>query len=194
MKDRSGRKQKVVSKWVRLDSQEKKVKETKEKLRKELLDMLREDNAERSNLLPVISETIPDTFFEVTGISEDRFLASRYPGWNLIKTMDEDGATVYILQKKPEFMPVVLPVDDEVQVTKTIIEYTPEIDWETLSKEYPEVAERISKVVETRVIDDKALEAESENNPEIFSILRRHTITKTPANKLQQRKIEKKDD
>lgn len=110
-----------------MDSQEKKVKESKEKLRKELLDLLRDDTAEREYLLPVATETIPDSFFDSTGMTEAVFLQTRYPGWKLIKKIKEENATVFLLQKLPEYIPTIIDLNSS-QIVKSVVEFTPEID------------------------------------------------------------------
>lgn len=52
----------------------------------------------------------------------------------------------------------------------------------------PELFNKISKQVMKLEIDEGALEEESKNNPEIFSVLRRHMIVKKPALKILTRK------
>ena len=181
--DRDKTYERLGNKWIKLTSQEAKVKETKEKLRAELSGVIKEEFAEKDYLLPIITETIPNSFFEATGISYDEFLGTRYPGWELISEIDMENEVVFILKKRPEFMGKVIELGKDVQLTKTVVEYSPEIDWKTLEKEFPELADRISKIVETKVVDEEALELETEENPEIFSILRRHMRVKPPTNK-----------
>lgn len=181
-KDRTALFDRLGKKWVKLNAQEKKVKESKDKIRGQLTGAIRDSYAETEHLLPTLTETIPNTFFEDTGLSHDRFLGSRYPSWNLIKTVPGRNETTFILRKRPEYMGKVIELEDQ-KLSKIAVEYTPEIDWETLDKEFPDLAQKLSKEVTTRVLDEMALEQEAKDNPELFAILRRHMISKTPTNK-----------
>lgn len=189
MLDRESRYQTVGKKWMVLASEEKKVKATKEKLRKELLDLIIDEFEEKDFLRPVVSDSIPHSFFEKTGISHTEFIKTRYPGWELLKTINEESSVTFVLQKLPEYVGKVIDLGG-AQLSKLVVEYTPEIDWDSLNKEFPELAERISKTIETIAIDEDALAEEVEQNPEIFSILRRHTRTKPPSVRILPRELE----
>ncbi len=188
-KDRTATFNRLGKKWIRLQSQEKKVKESKDKVRGQLTGAIRDSFAEAEHLLPTLTETIPNTFFEDTALTHEQFLGSRYPSWNLIKTIPGRNETTFILRKRPEYMGKVIELED-AKVSKIAVEYAPEIDWVTLEKEFPELAKRLSKEVVTKVIDDDALEQEAKDNPELFAVLRRHMTVKTPTNKYLIGRIE----
>ncbi len=115
-------------------------------------------------------------------MTHDRFLATRYPSWNLIKTVPGRTETTFILRKRPEYVGKVIEIDDQ-KISKIAVEYSPEIDWESLGKEFPELAKKLSKKEVRLVVNDEALEQEAKTNPELFAILRRHMVVKTPTNK-----------
>ena len=190
MKDRTALYERLGKKWIRLQSQEKKVKESKDKIRGQLTGAIRDSFAEAEHLLPTLTETIPNTFFEDTGLSHDRFIGSRYPSWNLVKTIPGRSETTFILRKRPEYMGKVIELED-AKISKIAVEYAPEIDWESLGKEFPDLAEKLSKDEVRKVVNDEALEQEAKDNPELFAILRRHMVVKTPTNKYL---IGRKDD
>jgi hypothetical protein len=139
----------------------------------------------------VQSVEVPQQFFKVTQISHEDFVSTRFPGWDLTKKMEDDpNKVIFILRKQPALMSKIIEMDD-AQLTKIVAEYTPEVDWETLEKEDPDLYNRISQKVETTEINEAALERESQENPEVFSILRRHMRVRTPSVKyLLKRKKE----
>jgi len=117
-------------------------------------------------------------------------MATRYPSWNLIKLIEDDEETTFIFRKRPEYMGKVIELED-AKLSKIAVEYSPEIDWESLAAEYPDLAEKLSKEEVRKVVNDEALEQEAKNNPDLFAILRRHMVVKTPTNKYL---IGRKDD
>ncbi len=151
-------------------------------MRGELTGVIRDSFAEAEHLLPTLTETIPNSFFEDTGMSHERFMATRYPSWNLIKLIEDDEETTFIFRKRPEYMGKVIELED-AKVSKIAVEYAPEIDWESLGAEYPELAEKLSKEEVRKVVNDEALEQEAKDNPDLFAILRRHMVVKVPTNK-----------
>lgn len=118
---------KLGKRFMRLDEAEKKAKSDKEEIRRELSGLMRDEFAEKDYLLPTISESIPNAFFHLTGISKEDFLKTRYPGWTLLKEIVEEEDIVFILQKQPQYIGKVIELDD-AQISKIVVEYTPEID------------------------------------------------------------------
>lgn len=151
-------------------------------MRGELTGAIKSSYAEAEHLLPTLTETIPNTFFEDTALTHDQFLDSRYPSWDLIKKIPGRVETTFVLRKKPEHMGKVIELEDAI-VTKISVEYSPEIDWVSFEKEFPELANKLSKEEVRKVVNDEALEQEAKDNPELFAILRRHMVVKQPTTK-----------
>ena len=133
----------------------------------------------------------------------DEFVESRFPGW-IVEHVEKDirtGDTVLIVKKDPNYMPLVIDTEyapdffhepKPVRVSKLVNEYSPEVDWETLTAEFPDLAEQLGKAV-TRVeieLDEDVLERMVEEEPDILAKLQRHLKTKKPVLKMTAREVQ----
>jgi hypothetical protein len=143
----------------------------------------------KKSLRPVTTITVPADFWDKTGMSVDEFLDTRFPGWELERVSDDN----LVLRKLPEYMPSEINVDG-TKVTKTVSEYTPVIDWDSLAKELPDLFEILAFPKTEYVLDEVELERLMEDRPEVTSELRRHMIVKPPALKSLASKSKKVED
>jgi len=162
---------------------ERETKKQKDELRDELFRLAKREYDHKDYLLPVKTIEVPKRFWDLTGMSMDEFTQSRFPGWNVehVEKNITTGDVVFVLKKDADYMPTVLDFDDNVRVAKSITEYSPEIDDKTLYAEFPEIARKILKPVETFELDDSALEQLVHDEPDILAKLQRHLRSKKPS-------------
>lgn len=152
---------------------------TKE-LRDEFFRLHDEEFKGKDHLLPVRTIEVPDVFFAATGMSKEDFIESRFPGWN-VEHVEYNTAlkkSVFILKRDKRFIPGVVEVDDGdklLRVSKEVSEYTPEFDWDTLKAERPDLFEKITTERVVQDLDGEKLQEALADDPEIHSILMRHT-------------------
>lgn len=184
----------VAQKLVQISEAEKECKENRAFLKQEFLDLIDEDNKGQDHLLPVITIEIPADFLTKVGLTEKEFLLSRFPAWDVEHSEMGEDVEVFILKKKPRYLPRVVEKDNlfnTIKVSKDVAEYNPEIDWDTLGKEFPNLVEAISVPVVTRELEEKKFEEELERNPELLSTLQRHMKVKQPVIRVTPRRIKK---
>jgi hypothetical protein len=166
----------LMERLARLNRLEKSIEEKKKEARAELFIVAEIDYEDKRHLLPTTTVTVPKKFWEKTGMTEQDFLDSRFPTWEIEHAEYDDvaGETTLILRKKPLFMPFSAE-GDEYRLSKTTTEPTPDVDWETLSAERPDLFKKLAKPVTTFELDgDKLLEL-MEDDRSIQSVLMRHT-------------------
>lgn len=160
----------------KLNALEKKVKARKDEVRSDLFEFgtLSYDGAE--HLRPTTTVTVPQEFWEKTGLTESEFLATRFPTWEVEAAEYDDlaGETTFILRKLPEFLPYKYENED-YKLSYVATEPTPDIDWVTLGAERPDLFHKLAKPVTTFVLDEDKLVAMLEGEPEIIAVLTRHT-------------------
>lgn len=127
-------------------------------------------------------------------MSKEEFVRTRFPGWNVehCEKNVSTGKTVFVLKQDPQFIPGVVDVNTDdglVRVSKEVAEYTPQMDWETLAAERPDLFDKLSKTRVVLDLDEDALEKLAAENPEELATLQRHMIVKEPALKVQPRKV-----
>lgn len=169
-------------------------RQNRETLKSEFFQLLEEERKEKPELLPVITAEVPLEFFECTGISYDEFIETRYPGW-IIEHLERNITTdnvVFVLRRDPMYVTDKVVIDN-IQVSKVVAEYTPEIDWESLEKENPELLERISRTEVIRKIDDDKMQEMMEHSPADLAILRRHTKVRKPSLKVTTSELANND-
>ena len=134
---------------------------------------------------------VPKDFFDITGISQFEFILTRFPAWDLISQDQDEENIIYRLRRNPLYESWTKE-SDKIQINKGIQENEPLIDWITLERESPEIFDKISTLEINRVVDNKKLEKFLSENPEGFSLLERHLLSKKPTIRLTS--SEKKDD
>lgn len=166
----------VIQDLKKINEDEKKLKADKENLRTELFKFATQDYDDKSYLLPTTTISVPLEFWERTGLTETEFLSSRFPTWDVEEAEYDDLAmrTTFILRKNPFYMPFKFE-DDEFKLSKTTTEPTPDIDWITLAAERPDLFDSLAKPVMTYELDGEELERMIAEDPEIISVLTRHT-------------------
>jgi hypothetical protein len=170
----------------------------KSDLRDEFFRLVEEGFHEKDHLLPVKTIEVPDTFFKATNMTKAQFVSSRYPGWDVVhcERKVDKFVTIFVLKKNPDYLPYVEEVEyadgRKIRVSKEIAEGTPEIDWETLRAERPDLYEKLAKTVEQIVLNDDALEELADNEPEELATLERHMHVGKPVRRAFPRKV--KDD
>jgi hypothetical protein len=164
--------------------------------REKFFELLEDNLASQEHLLPVQTIEIPQEFFERTGMSEQDFVASRFPGWQVehVEKNISTGMHTFILKKDKRYIPSVVETtygDGKIRVSKEIMEYEPEIDWDTLAAEDPELYEQIcyEEEVVVQQLDEQTFEQLIEESPEVLEKIRRHLKVRTPALKATARTI-----
>lgn len=166
----------VVKELKSLNDLEKEIKAKKDNLRAELFDYGVQDYDGKEWLLPTTTITVPKTFWLTSIMTPKDFIESRFPTWDLL-SVEEDPAmfiTIFVLRKKPLYMPYKYE-DDNYKLSKSVTEPTPEIDWETLTAERPDLFDKLAKPVIHWELDGEVLEEMLKEDDELRSILTRHT-------------------
>lgn len=176
--------EKVAKQLALVAQEERQQKDARSELKDLFLDIIDEEHEGRDYLLPIITIEIPAGFLERVGLTEEEFLASRFPGWDLEDSSLEIDREIFILKKNLRYLPKTVEMKygktEKIRVSKDVAEYTPEIDWDSLSKEFPEVVEAISVPVVSRELEEKRFEEELQRNPELLSTLQRHMKVREP--------------
>lgn len=148
----------------------------------------------RDHMLPVQTVEVPQSFFNQTGLTQDEFISTRYPGWDVehVEYNTVSKNRVFVLKRNPRYLGQVVEIDVDgkiVQVAKEISEYSPEVDWETLAKERPDLAERLAKPRIVYDIDEVELERLFEETPEDAATLKRHLKVREPSLRATSRAV-----
>lgn len=169
-------------------------KTNREALKEEFMRLMESGFKGRAHILPVKTIEVPESFWKTTKMTKDEFVTTRFPGWK-VEHCEYNTATkmtVFVLKQNPYYIPGVVEIEVEggtVRVAKEVAEYTPEIDWQTLAQERPDLFERLAKPVTTLEIDENELEKLSELEPEELATLQRHMRVKEPALKVHPRMV-----
>lgn len=158
----------------------KKLDEWKKQVRDQLFEIADSSYGEQNYLLPTITMSVPLVFFERTGLSNEGFLATRFPAWELLHSEDEDDHRVFVLKKLPAYAPYSV-AGDEYEISRSVSEMTPEVDWETMKAEDPNLFMLLAKPVESYELDVNVFQDLSKN-PEFDAqgFLARHSIHRKP--------------
>lgn len=161
-------------------------------LRSEFFRLHDEQFKGKGYLLPVKTIEVPDEFWHSTQMSKEDFVSSRFPGWDVehCEYNTALGKTVFVLKRNPQYIPgmVELPEEDLpgeegdylIRVSKEISEYTPEIDWETLRQERPDIWDKIAQPITSYEIDEEGFEKLVEETPEELATIQRHMKVRKP--------------
>lgn len=164
----------LVSELFHVTEQEKELKARKEELRDELFGVAQSEQAD--HMLPSTSVEVPLTFFDRTGMTYESFLESRFPTWDLqAKEIDWDkDSIVFILRKNKHYMPWKYE-DEYYKLSKSPVEPTPEIDWDTLRAELPELFDRIKQEKIVYEVNEVEFNKALHEDPTVYEALRRHS-------------------
>lgn len=167
----------VVYNLKLITEQEKQIKKEKDELRAQLFDYAVQDYDGKEYLLPTTTITVPTSFWVSTGLTIQGFLDRSFPTWDLISCDTDDARCLatFVLRKKPLYMPFKYE-NDEVKLSKTAVEPTPDIDLETLKAETPTLFEKITSQRVIEELDGEKLQSALAEDPEVHSVLMRHTV------------------
>lgn len=140
----------LARRQMRLSRLEKKIKERKEQVRKEFFSIANQNTPDYT--LPTTSIHVPEAFFNISGMSHTDFLKSRFPSWTLKATTISGKDVVFVLQKRPEYVGYV-DGGPGVQISRSISELTPEIDWDIMKLVDPILFGMFAKEVVTYELD-----------------------------------------
>ena len=184
----------LAYKQYRLTALLKKLDALKKQLRAELFQEADEHHKERHWNLPMTSWLVPHEFFERTGMSREDFEKTRFPMWNITSRKETYEGFVYVLQKKPQYMPWSYG-SDEFEISRSVAEITPEIDWESMKAADPEFFEMFAVPVQTYELDVEKFNDYMNKHPEFSgaSFLTIHSIHKNPTLRVLS-KAKKKDE
>jgi hypothetical protein len=178
----------------RVSNEEKEIKKRRALLRDDFFRLADHDWYDKEHLLPVVTITVPDEFFERTGLSKREFIETRYPGWNL--EHDEYNTALFehtfVMRRDPRFIPREVEVqdgEDILKVSKEVSEYTPDIDWKTLRDDNPDLFEKLAVPVEQYALNEESLEQIMEESPDDLATLQRHMKVKAPTVRVVPRRI-----
>jgi hypothetical protein len=170
------------------------IEQNRKELAADLYRLLEYDFRNKDHLLPVVTIEVPEEFFTRTGLTRQEFIDTRFPGWDVeheeVNITTE--MTTFVLKRNPRYMGGVVEVPDgdhTIRVSKTISEYTPEIDWDTLAKERPDLMKRLATPVTIYELNEDELEKLFHENPEDVPILKRHMVVREPAIKVIPRRV-----
>lgn len=162
----------LVSDLYHVTSQEKELKTRKEELRDELFGIANSEQPE--SLLPTSTIEVPFGFFDKTGMTYTEFLDSRFPTWDLQDYKVKESSVVFILRKGKSYMPWKYE-DEYYKLSKSPVEPTPEIDWDTLKAEREDLFTRLAKEKIVYEINEKEFNKLLQEDPTVYEILRRHS-------------------
>ncbi len=163
--------------------------------KQEFFDLVEDEFRGRDYLLPIRTVDVPDVFFDKTDMGYEEFCDTRFPGWDIehIEKNIAEHKTTFVMKKSPKLMGQAVTTDTVV-VTKSVVEYGPEIDWETLKKERPDLWDAISKDVTHQIVDEERFTEALTEEPELLSILERHMKVREPSVKILSKVVKKNDD
>lgn len=172
------------------------VKADVEHLRDEFFRLYDDGVRGKSYKMAVKTIEVPQEFFEKTGMSMEDFVKSRFPNWDVehIEKNTATGVTVIVLKQNYKYIPGTVDIDDGdkvIRVSKEISEYTPDIDWDTLQQERPDIFKEIAKKVITYEIDEKGFSDFVAEKPEDLATLQRHMKVRSPSIRATARRVKK---
>jgi len=171
----------------------KKLDGVKKQIRAELFLEADEHFAKEHWHLPMTSWLVPWDFFEKSGLTPEEFVKTRFPQWDVESTKKNDEGIVYVLRKKKQFMPWSYE-NGEYEISRSVAELTPEVDWETMRKVEPNFFERFAKPVQTYELDVDAFNKYMNKHPEFSgaSFLMKYSKHKVPTLRVLS-KLKKKE-
>lgn len=177
-----------------ISRENKQAEKDREVLKSEFFRLIDKGLTGRSNLMPVKTIEVPDSFWIATGMSKEEFVQTRFPGWKVehIEKNISLNNTVIVLKKNASYIPAVVEVEHpegKIKVAKEVAEYTPQIDWKTLNAERPDLFEKLANFKTVVELNDEALERIAMESPEELATLERHMVVKEPSLRVSSRRL-----
>jgi hypothetical protein len=180
--------------------EEKEVKKRRENLRSEFfrLSDIGKGTTGGRNILPVRTVEVPEDFFQATALSQEEFITRRYPGWNVehVELNTVSKVRTFVLKRDTKYVSSVVEIEDEgqiVRVSKEVVEYSPEVDFDTLKMERPDLFNALAEEVTTYVLNDDAFEQLIAEYPEELAVIERHLVVKEPALRATAKRVKDED-
>lgn len=191
---RQERLQEIARKLYEAKTIEKEADGVVKELRDEFFRLYDEEFRGKDYLLPVKTVEVPAEFFARTGMSQDEFISSRFPGWEVehVEYNTALARRVFVLKRDPKYISGVIEVDDgdkKLRVSKEVSEYTPEIDWTTLKAERPDLFDKLAQPITSYEIDETEFEKLVNESPEELATLQRHMTVKQPTLRATARRV-----
>jgi hypothetical protein len=174
------------------------VEERKTRVREKLLQLLDLEAEENLYKLPLQSIAVPKNFWKEAEIDRETFLETRFPGYDVIASSENDDGQVFILRRNPRYYTTTKIVnvgeDRDYSITKQITNGTPKIDWDTLKRERPDIFERLAVPDVRYKVNDEEFEKLQTEWPEFLTFIRRHTMLDEPGVKIVPKWVKKNDE
>ena len=172
---------KLAYKQFKLSRLLKKLDTVKKQIRAELFQEADEHFEKEHWHLPMTSWLVEWDFFEKSGLTPDEFVKTRFPQWDVQSSKKTDEGIVYVLRKKKQYMPWSYE-NSEYEISRSVAELTPEVDWETMEKVEPEFFKMFAKPVETYELDVDTFNKYMNKHPEFSgaSFLMKYSVHKNP--------------
>jgi hypothetical protein len=157
----------------------KELEDRKKQLRDEIFAVASDSYEGKEYLLPTTTISVPHDFFASLEIPESDFIATRFPAWNVMSMTTEGDDRIFVLQKKPEYMPFAFENDD-VKLLRSPSETTPELDWEAMQEYEPRLFMKIATPVIKYELNEEALKELVSSDGEVVNRLRKYAVSKSP--------------
>lgn len=183
---------KVARELYNLHHDKQKATSEYDQARRKFMSLTTEEYRQNEAILPVRTIEVPDEFFEKTGMDELAFVLSRFPGWQVEHRDKKEGSTIYVFRKDPNYMPDSVEIHEgeiTIRVSKEVSDYTPEIDWDTLKQERPDLYKRLAKRRMVLEVNEGEFNKMVEEDPHEMAVLERHLKVKEPSLKVRPRKL-----
>lgn len=141
---------------------------------------------------PTTTIALPKDFFEKSGLTQEKFLQTRFPSWELDAEQSDDEEIVFILKKRKQYIPWnTTTADASYEISRSISETTPEIDWSSMMKVDGDLFKQFHKIVPRYELDTEAFQHYMAENPQFDAqgFLARHTIHKNPTLRVLQKEV-----
>lgn len=170
----------------------KKIEALKKQVRLEFFEAADGSFEEQIHLLPMTSISVPQKFFEATGMSHADFLGTRYPSWSQTAISEEDGNVIFVLRRKRDYMPFT-HVTDDLELARSVSETTPEIDWDSMEKVEPDLFKAFAEPVTTYTLNTESFNrlVSEDKTFDAQAFLARYTIHKAPTLRVLTKVIKK---
>jgi hypothetical protein len=169
----------IAHRQARISKLMKKLEESKKALRATLFQYADKSYDGKEYLLPQTSIIVEERFFKMTGMTHEEFAKSRFPTWDVVYISPSFDVVTFVFKKKREYMPFGWE-DEETKISRSVSEYTPEIDWYSLSALEPELFRTIGKEVTSYELDEEKLAEIVASDPSVKERLMIHTKHKEP--------------
>lgn len=177
----------LAYKQYRLSKLLKRLDSVKKEIRSEFFTQADQDTPD--HVLPKTVVRVPKKFFDAAQMDYLKFLYTRYPSWDLLETKEEEDAVLFLLRKNQSYFPYSLQADG-YEISRSVSEMTPEVDWATMRQESEDLFQKLAKPVTKYELDvEKFQELMKDPTFDAQGFLARHTIHKAPVLKVLAREL-----